>query len=60
MLLAFLNTDLYEREGQAVTNFNSTLPEGFQEQPALYQGTGRGIKGMTYKSLLFPLGTEVA
>ncbi|MCQ2103074.1 MAG: PDDEXK nuclease domain-containing protein [Fibrobacter sp.] len=27
VLLTFLNTDLYEREGRAVTNFTSTLPK---------------------------------
>jgi len=48
MLLMFLDTDLYEREGRAVTNFTTTLPKGFQEQSALYQGTGRGIKGIIY------------
>ena len=27
MLLNFLDTDLYERQGKALTNFNRTLPE---------------------------------
>ena len=27
MLLNFLDTDLYERQGKALTNFSTTLPE---------------------------------
>ena len=27
MLLNFLDTDLYERQGKAITNFDMTLPE---------------------------------
>ena len=27
MLLNFLDTDLYERQGKALTNFNRTLPD---------------------------------
>lgn len=41
VLLTFLDTDLYEREGGAVTNFTSTLPK---EQSAFYQGIGRRLK----------------
>ena len=31
MLLNFVNTDLYERQGKALTNFTNTLPEETSE-----------------------------
>lgn len=43
-LLNWLDTDLYERDGKAVTNFQSTLPERLQIIYADYRGIGKGVE----------------
>lgn len=43
-LLNWLDTDLYKRDGKAVTNFQSTLPERLQIIYADYRGIGKGVE----------------
>lgn len=43
-LLNWLDTDLYELDGKAVTNFQSTLPERLQIIYADYRGIGKGVE----------------
>ena len=39
-----LTQTLYERDGKAVTNFQSTLPERLQIIYADYRGIGKGVE----------------